>query len=446
MKKNKNLFSEIKFCKDKSIFYEKKYNFSKIKVLINKTFDPIRKYRKGVVVLDTKDKLKFITRFYSCNKAGFIIFLSNSIREIKKEKIQINYIFRGDKLIKISNPKKNFKKNVAIILKTSGSIEFPKYVFLTNENISFITSKMNKAMFEGKKKFNELIFAPIDHAFGLGRLHSLMKSSNSISLVDNYTVSSFYNTFKIFNCNSISMPAKLLSTLMDLDFQNFKKKMKDLNYAQISTGYFPLSYRKKVLSLRTNLFINYGATEVIRSSFLDCKKYPSKIHTEGKPFEGIKIKIVNKGKNIHGDIFVKGKNLSQGYSNEKLWKSSLHKGWFKTKDLGFLDKDGFLIFAGRDNDNVNINGVNYSLKLIENDIRQNLKILNLKILNISKKGTDYDTKLYLFLDKKINKSLIFSFLNRKKINISFEKIILVNKFDYENTGKMNVKNLIKLIK
>tara|TARA_S200000501_G_C20551187_1_gene624461 strand:- start:9 stop:737 length:729 start_codon:yes stop_codon:yes gene_type:complete len=242
------------------------------------------------------------------------------------------------------------------------------------------------------------------------------------------------------------MPAKLLSTLMDLDFQNFKKKMKDLNYAQISTGYFPLSYRKKVLSLRTNLFINYGATEVIRSSFLDCKKYPSKIHTEGKPFEGIKIKIVNKGKNIHGDIFVKGKNLSQGYSNEKLWKSSLHKGWFKTKDLGFLDKDGFLIFAGRDNDNVNINGVNYSLKLIENDIRQNLKILNLKILNISKKGTDYDTKLYLFLDKKINKSLIFSFLNRKKINISFEKIILVNKFDYENTGKMNVKNLIKLIK
>ena len=65
---------------------------------------------------------------------------------------------------------------------------------------------------------------------------------------------------------------------------------------------------------------------------------------------------------------------------------------------------------------------------------------------MSKKGTDYDTKLYLFLDKKINKSLIFSFLNRKKINISFEKIILVNKFDYENTGKMNVKNLIKLIK
>ena len=64
MKKNKNLFSEIKFCKDKYIFYEKKYNFSKIKVLINKTFDSIRKYRKGVVVLDTKDKLKFITRFY----------------------------------------------------------------------------------------------------------------------------------------------------------------------------------------------------------------------------------------------------------------------------------------------------------------------------------------------------------------------------------------------
>jgi|TARA_B100000315_G_scaffold250346_1_gene283003 hypothetical protein len=47
--------------------------------------------------------------------------------------------------------------------------------------------------------------------------------------------------------------------------------------------------------------------------------------------------------------------------------------------------------------------------------------------------------------KKINKNLIFSFLNRKKINIIFEKIILINKFDFENTGKMNIKNLIKLI-
>ena len=35
-------------------------------------------------------------------------------------------------------------------------------------------------------------------------------------------------------------------------------------------------------------------TEAMRSTFLDCMKYKNKIHTEGKPFAGIKIKFLKK--------------------------------------------------------------------------------------------------------------------------------------------------------
>ena len=74
----------------------------------------------------------------------------------------------------------------------------------------------------------------------------------------------------------------------------FKKITKDIKYIQISSGFFPLNLRKKLLALGINLYINYGMTEAMRLTFLNCRKYKNKIATEGKPFKGIKLKLKNK--------------------------------------------------------------------------------------------------------------------------------------------------------
>ena len=65
-----------------------------------------------------------------------------------------------------------------------------------------------------------------------------------------------------------------------------------------------------------------------------------------------------------------------------------------------MDKQKFLTFKGRNIDNININGLNYSLNTIENLIKKNKKI-NLKIINISNDKNNYNNELYLFLDKKV---------------------------------------------
>ena len=332
MCKNKKLYTEIKNKNNKFIFYKRKINFELVKKQIEFNFKSLSKVKKGIVALDTEDKIKFITRFYSCNKAGLIVFISNkkSYKELKKEKININYIFRIDKLLEISKKHDTYPKDLAVILKTSGSTDFAKYVYVSNSNISFITSEMNKEMFNNRKSYNELIFAPIDHAFALGRMHSIIKSDHSMTLIDDFSFNNFYKTYKIAKCNSISIPAKLLKTLIELDFANFKKEIAKLEYAQVSTGYFPKTLRKKFLKNGSNLFINYGMTEAMRSSFLNCKKFQKKIHTEGKPFKGIKIRILKNSKGNLGEVYTKGKNLVLGYSNKVLWKTKYINGWFKT--------------------------------------------------------------------------------------------------------------------
>ena len=164
-------------------------------------------------------------------------------------------------------------------------------------------------------------------------------------------------------------------------------------------------------------------------------KNKNKIHTEGKPFKGVNIKIL-KNKSKFGKILIKGKNLAYNYSDTKRVEKKFKSNYFDTGDIGYLDKDNFLIFKTRVSNKINVNGIVFYLDEIENILKKRFFISTVKIVKFNK------SKLYLILDKQIDKNLIYSFLKNKKINILFEEIISF-KFDKKDTGKIDMTNLIK---
>ena len=86
----------------------------------------------------------------------------------------------------------------------------------------------------------------------------------------------------------------------------------------------------------------YGTTEAspVISNHTMVERRPD---STGRPLPNVQVKISEQG-----EILVKGDNITPGYYNapEETAKA-FQDGWYKTGDLGYFDKDGFLHIQGR---------------------------------------------------------------------------------------------------
>jgi long-chain acyl-CoA synthetase len=96
-----------------------------------------------------------------------------------------------------------------------------------------------------------------------------------------------------------------------------------------------------------NFIQGYGSTET--SPILTLNRLGNfKDKAAGLPLPGVEIMINKPDKSGVGEVYAKGDNVMLGYyNNNKLTEEAFENGWFRTGDLGFIDKDGFLHLSGR---------------------------------------------------------------------------------------------------
>jgi long-chain acyl-CoA synthetase len=86
----------------------------------------------------------------------------------------------------------------------------------------------------------------------------------------------------------------------------------------------------------------YGLTETTAPATVNIPE-KVKIGTVGPPLPGVSIRIAD-----DGEILIQGVNILKGYhDNEQATLDALQDGWFRTGDLGELDRDGYLKITGR---------------------------------------------------------------------------------------------------
>ena len=95
--------------------------------------------------------------------------------------------------------------------------------------------------------------------------------------------------------------------------------------------------------------VGYGMTECA-PLITYVKWYKARSGSCGKPIAGCSIRIDSEDpENVPGEIQIKGDNVFIGYyKNEEATRQAFTEdGWFRTGDMGVLDRDGFLYLRGR---------------------------------------------------------------------------------------------------
>jgi long-chain acyl-CoA synthetase len=95
------------------------------------------------------------------------------------------------------------------------------------------------------------------------------------------------------------------------------------------------------------LLQGYGITETSPVIAAESRK-EARPGTVGRVLPGVEVRIDGQDAGQVGEILVKGPNVMQGYLKDPHATSeAISDGWYRTGDLGRLDRDGFLTICGR---------------------------------------------------------------------------------------------------
>jgi len=151
----------------------------------------------------------------------------------------------------------------------------------------------------------------------------------------------------------IAVPTIYISLLRN--YKEGRFDISSLKHGITGGSYLSESINKEIKEkMGIELLQGYGLTETMP---ITCNpRLKNKAGSLGVPGHEVKVKIVD------GEIFIGGPTVMKGYYNKNGEnKEYLEDGWFRTGDLGYMDKEGYIYFKGLKKDIVKVGGNNVDL-------------------------------------------------------------------------------------
>ena len=131
-----------------------------------------------------------------------------------------------------------------------------------------------------------------------------------------------------------------------------------------------------------DVYNGYGATETSPVISVDNPFVASRRGSVGKPITGVEVQIAD------GEICARGANVMRGYLNKPDQTARVidAEGWYHTRDLGYVDEDGFLFVKGRMDDLIIVAGKNVFPEDIERVLAQHPGVREAAVAGIPDKS------------------------------------------------------------
>lgn len=96
-----------------------------------------------------------------------------------------------------------------------------------------------------------------------------------------------------------------------------------------------------------------------------------------------------------GEICIKGPQVMSGYWNKDNSEVFFDGGWFRTGDIGVMNKDGFFKIVDRKKDMINVSGFNVFPNEVENVIVDHEKVLEVAVIGVPDANSTEAVKAFI---------------------------------------------------
>lgn len=299
-------------------------------------------------------------------------------------------------------------EDVCEILFSTGTTGKSKGIVLTHGNDIAIAENVMYGV-QMKPDNVEMIPMPTSHSHGLRRTYANLVNGSSVVFVDGVTLlKKVFNLMEEYHVTSMDLSPSMLSIIFKLSKDRLGDYADTMDYIQLGSA--PLPEEDKVHLSRilpnTRLYNFYGSTEAGCSCLLDFNSMSGKPGCIGKPAVNAHFIVVDENRNeIESSIDNLGFLASSGAINMKcyfkapeLTDSAMANGYIYTKDLGYIDEDGYIYMLGRKDDVINYGGIKISPEELESIIIKNPVIKDCACIPVKDALTGQAPKLYIALE------------------------------------------------
>ncbi len=268
--------------------------------------------------------------------------------------------------------------DVAEILFSTGTTGKSKGIVITHGNNIAIAQNIFYGC-EAKAGNVEIIPVPLSHSHGLRTVYSNLLAGNAFVCCDGVlAVKVMFNLMEQYNVTAMDLVPSMLSIIFKLTKDRLGEYADQLDYVELGSA--PLSEEDKehlaAVLPKTRLYNFYGSTESGRTCVLNFAAMKDKKNCIGHPAVNAKFIVVDDNQNpIESSEENMGLLASSGPMNMKcyfnapeLTDEAMKNGFIYTKDLGYIDEDGFVYMLGRKDDVINFGGIKISPEEIEQEV------------------------------------------------------------------------------
>jgi acyl-CoA synthetase (AMP-forming)/AMP-acid ligase II len=275
------------------------------------------------------------------------------------------------------------EEDVSVLMYTSGTTSLPKGVMLSfHDFTAYVTA--NVEMADGTERGVFLVCAPFYHIAGTTAMMTNLWTGRKMVVMPQFEPASWLELVQREKVTHAFVVPTMMKQL--LDHPAFSKTdFSSLTNLAYGGAPMPVAViRRAIEAFPKNVgFVNaYGQTETTSSLTVlgpddhriegtpeQIELKLKRLNSIGKPLPDVEVRVRDEdGKFLAagqvGEIIIRTPRIMKGYAGRKD-DAALADGWRATGDLGWLDEEGYIFFAGRKDDMIIRGGENIAPAEIE---------------------------------------------------------------------------------